>query len=256
MPSTVIKQSKLFEFLNGKETNFVFTTKDYGLFKPIDGNRNLNHLHLSRLKKSIINNYLYTVIIINEKYEIIDGQHRYNVAKELNLPLNYIICEGYGLEEVHILNKISKTWNADDYLAGYCNLGYKDYIIYDEFKKKYGFGHYESMLMLSEVYAKHLSETFSNGNFKVKDYASAVKLAENIKKIGKIYDGYKRKAFVACMYQLTKHNPNFDFDEFHHKLKLQPTLLVDCATSTQYKDVIEEIYNYKRRDKISFRYSK
>ena len=36
-------------------------------------------------------------------------------------------CDGYGLNEVHILNQNSKTWNADDYLAGYCNLGNKNY---------------------------------------------------------------------------------------------------------------------------------
>ena len=32
-------------------------------------------------------NYLFTVIIVNEKnYEIIDGQHRFEVIKELKLP--------------------------------------------------------------------------------------------------------------------------------------------------------------------------
>jgi hypothetical protein len=94
----------------------VQTTKDYYLFTPIDGNRNKNLLHLNRLKKSINENYLFTVIIVNENYQIIDGQHRFDVIKELNLPLHYIVCVGYGLKEVHILNQISKTWNADDYL--------------------------------------------------------------------------------------------------------------------------------------------
>ena len=63
--------------------NHVHTTTDYFLFKPINGNRNINRLHLSRLKKSIEENYLFTVIIVNENYEIIDGQHRFECIKEL-----------------------------------------------------------------------------------------------------------------------------------------------------------------------------
>ena len=91
--------------------NHVYTTNDYTLFTSIDGNRTKNKLHIKRLKQSIKENYLFTVIIVNENYEIIDGQHRFDVIKELNLPLYYIICEGYGLAEVHILNQISKTQN-------------------------------------------------------------------------------------------------------------------------------------------------
>ena len=79
-------------------------------------------MHINRLKKSMADNYLFTVIIVNENYEIIDGQHRFDVIK-IKTPLHYIMCCGYGLNEVHILNQNSKTWNADDYATGYCNLG-------------------------------------------------------------------------------------------------------------------------------------
>lgn len=105
-----------------KHSNQVHTTTDYFLFKPIEGNRNKNLLHINRLKKSMAETYLFTVIIVNEKYEIIDGQHRFECVKELKLPMHYIVCKGYGLNEVHVLNQNSKTWNADDYLTGYCNL--------------------------------------------------------------------------------------------------------------------------------------
>jgi hypothetical protein len=152
-------------------TNQVHTTKDYFLFKSIDGNRNKNLLHINRLKKSMQECYLFTVIIVNEKYEIIDGQHRFDVIEELKLPLNYIICKGYGLNEVHRLNTNSKTWNADDYLEGYCRLGYIDYI---------------TELMI--------------------------------------------------------------------KLKSQPTALQDCNDVSSYIALIEEIYNYRRREKVNLRY--
>ena len=71
-----------------KHSNQVHTTTDYFLFKPIDGNRNKNLLHINRLKKSMSENYLFTVIIVNEKYEIIDGQHRFDVIQDLKHSLS------------------------------------------------------------------------------------------------------------------------------------------------------------------------
>lgn len=231
----------------------VHTTNDYFLFKPIDGNRNKNLLHINRLKKSMSENYLFTVIIVNEKYEIIDGQHRFDVIQELKLPLNYIICFGYGLNEVHVLNQNSKTWNSDDYLTGYCNLGYEDYIIYDDFKKKYNLGHNETMSLLTGVPNKVDVELFYRGDFKVKSLKSAENIIEKIFMIEPYYKSVRRRSFIYAMMSLFK-NPNFEFIEFLQKLKIQPTALQDCTNQTNYKILIEEIYNYKRRDKVNLRY--
>jgi hypothetical protein len=234
-------------------TNQVHTTKDYFLFNSIDGNRNKNLLHINRLKKSMQENYLFTVIIVNEKYEIIDGQHRFDVIKELNLPLNYIICKGYGLNEVHILNQNSKTWNSDDYLTGYCNLGYEDYINYAIFKDKYNLGHNEAMSLLSGVPNKIDIEVFYKGEFKIKSLKNAEDIIQKIMMIEPYYLGVRRRSFIYTIMSLFK-NRNFEFTEFLQKLKLQPTAMTNCSTTNQYVSLIEEIYNYRRREKVNLRY--
>jgi hypothetical protein len=231
----------------------VHTTEDYFMFKPIDGNRNKNLLHINRLKKSMAENYLFTVIIVNEKYEIIDGQHRFHVIEELKLPLNYIVCKGYALEEVHILNANSKTWNSDDYLEGYCSLGYKDYIKYKEFKEKYKIGHNECMLLLAGQHHANITQSYYAGLFSIKSYDNACKTIEKIFLVEPYYDGFKRRSFINTMICLFK-NPEFEFTEFLQKLKLQPTALVNCSDITQYTSLIEEIYNYRRREKVNLRY--
>lgn len=238
-----------------KITNQVHTTKDYFLFKPIGGNRKKNPLHIKRLKKSMESNYLFTVIIVNDKYEIIDGQHRFEVIKELELPLNYVICKGYGLNEVHVLNQNSKIWKSEDYLHGYCDLGMIDYMIYREFKNKYKFGHNESMAMLTNVTRGGGSaiQKFKDGEFKVSNLSLAEKYANNITKISSIYDGYNRRSFVYAMLTLFK-KENFVFSEFIKKLERQKTALTDCVSSDQYISLIEEIYNYHRREKVNLRY--
>ena len=46
----------------------------------------------------------------------------------------------------------------------------------------------------------------------------------------------------------------FSFDEFIKKLKIQSTKLVDCINQDQYTMLIEDIYNFKRKEKVNLRY--
>ena len=239
-----------------KHSSQIHTTTDYHLFKSIEGNRHKNLFHINRLKKSMSENYLFTVIIVNEKYEIIDGHHRFNVIQELKLPLNYVVCNGYGLAEVHILNQNSKTWNADDYLDGYCRLNYPNYLKYAEFKKRYGFGHTETLTILGGYTSNPGTDRikiFYKGEFEIKDYKKACEIADKIESIGQYYSGHKRRTFVFAMLVLFN-NKNFEFSEFIQKLKTQPTAMVHCINTQQYISLIEEIYNYRRREKINLRY--
>jgi len=112
-----------------KEVNQVYKTNDYSKFKSKDGNRNLNELHLKRLTESVKQNDLLHAnpILVNEKYEIIDGQHRFNVCRELGKSVHYIKVKGLGLNEIQILNANSKNWKLEDYVEGYCNMGFQEY---------------------------------------------------------------------------------------------------------------------------------
>jgi hypothetical protein len=235
----------------------VHTTTDYSLFKTLNGNRDVNHLHLSRLKESIKKNHLTTIIMVNDKFEIIDGQHRFIICQELKLPINYIIQKNYGLNEVQILNANMKNWQTQDYVNGYCDLGYKDYILYRDFVNEYGFNSQVAILLLSEETSggnKFSAGTkFKEGKFKVKDLNNAKKMAEKIMMIEPYYKGYLRRSFINALVSMFK-NKNFEFTEFIAKLKQQPTTMQDCTSTTQYKVLIEEIYNYRRREKINLRF--
>ena len=234
----------------------VYKTFDYSLFKTIKGNRDRKIPHLKRLEKSITDKYLFTVIIVNEKHEIIDGQHRFEIIKKHGLPLYYIVCKGYGLNEVHVLNANSRTWNADDYMDGYIELGYGDYIIYKDFKSKYKLGHNESLMLLagncSSVGSNNYSK-FANGEFKIKSLSKAEDIMTKILQYEKYYQGVRRRIFIFTMISLFN-NKNFEHTEFLQKLKIQPTALQDCTSIESYKLLIEEIYNYRRREKVNLRF--
>jgi hypothetical protein len=235
----------------------VHTTKDYSLFRTLNGNRDVNQLHLTRLKESIKKNHLTTIIMVNDKFEIIDGQHRYLISQELNLPINYIISKNYGLNEVQILNANMKNWATIDYVNGYCDLGYKDYIIYRDFVEEYSLNNQVAILILSgEQFGGNdvsVTSKFKEGLFKVNNINNSIKIVEKLQMIKPYYDGCMRRSFVIAMLGMFK-NQNFEFTEFIAKLKQQPTTLQDCTNTTQYRSLIEEIYNYRRREKVNLRY--
>jgi hypothetical protein len=68
------------------------------------------------------------------------------------------------------------------------------------------------------------------------------------------YNGYNRSTFVQALLGMFRID-EFDFTQFIKKLSIQGGKLIDCTSVTQYRLLIEEIYNYKSRDKVNLRYT-
>ena len=238
------------------QTMQVHTTKDYSLFKSLDGNRQVNQLHVSRIKKSMEDQTLVSPIIVNENYEIIDGQHRFQALQELDKPVHYIVNEGYGLSETQILNVNHKNWNTEAFLNSYCDLLYPDYLRFRDFYKDYEFSITSALVIAlsseNERAGSSLNK-FRAGDLEFDDVVGARDRADRIVMIGQFYEKYNESVFVGAMISLFN-NPGFEFTHFLSKLKLQPTALQPQRTADQYKLLIEDIYNYKSRNKVSLRY--
>ena len=69
-----------------KIVNQVHSTNEHSVFKIQIGNRPVNNNHVARLIISMKKSYLMSPLIVNEKMEVIDGQHRLSAQKELKLP--------------------------------------------------------------------------------------------------------------------------------------------------------------------------
>lgn len=259
--TTTEKESMTF---NGQ----ILKTKDYHIFSFVSGNRKINEAHARRLEKSFLKRYLLSPIIVNEFYQIIDGQHRYTVCKRLSLPIYYIIVNGYGLDEVQILNTNSSNWKKIDYLNAYCDLKSPEYLKFKRFMQTYpdfGFQVCEMLLSLKTINrAQEVNKntasgvtyfrTFEDGDFVCVDYDLSCKMADQILEIKQYNQSViNRKTFVAAMLQLLK-NDQFDHYEFMAKLSLQPSSLIDCVNVSQYKSLIEEIYNWRRKNKVNLRF--
>lgn len=226
----------------------VVRTKEYHLFSHLDGNRSINTSHVNRLKESMKEQYLVSPIIVNGKYEIIDGQHRFEAIKELGLPLLYIMVKQYGLEEVQRFNSNQKNFSYEDFANGYIDLGNEDYKTLKEFRQKYDLDWGVSIALLTGTSHRSAtdSEKFKSGQFKVKSYKQAVEIADKILEIGQFYPDYNKKYFMYAAIRMIK-TPGYNQKHMMDKLRYLSTKLVACSSSEDYLKLLETIYNFKTR---------
>ena len=155
-------------------------------------------------------------------------------------------------------------------MDGYANMGIQSYVKLKAFVEKNDDFNFNDCLALCSNISTHAgmtlsgknridrdstnqSQVFEEGTWTGKDFDLAQEWVNKIRMIKSFYSGYNKSSFVGTMITLFNH-PYFDMSEFMHKLRLQPTALVDCANRDQYKTLIEDIYNYRSRNKVSFKY--
>lgn len=253
------------EVLENKKANItiignVYETYNYDMFKTLEGNRETNKVHIGKLINSMEEIYLVSPIIVNSRMEIIDGQHRYEAAKAIDLPIRYIIDQNAGLRAVQLLNSRSKDWGFDDYLNSYVKLGYNEYIIYKEFKDKHNLSHSICRALLhakdggsvgGEQYNK--GQMFKDGRLEIRRLEFAEKIAAFIIECSEFYKLSTGYSFAAAIMTLSE-NKDFDFDIFKSKLKTQQGKMYPCNNIKQTIELIESIYNYRNRNKVNLRF--
>ena len=87
----------------------IFEEENYDIFVKLDDNRDVLSGRLNKLIASISERYVLNPIIVNEKFEIIDGQGRYEALKKLNRPIHYIIAPGAASDDCRRMNKYNTT---------------------------------------------------------------------------------------------------------------------------------------------------
>jgi hypothetical protein len=244
-----------------KEQNVLHTT-DYSRFKFMLGNRKIDTNNLARLIQSFKKNYLYSPILVNQKMEIVDGQHRFMAAKTLQLPINYIVVKNYGIDEVQVLNTNGSNWLGKDFLSMYVERGYDSYIKLQKFMEDFpDFGIKSAIKIVTngtdtdgKVHAiDDKRKDFQEGRLKIHNIRLAYENAGKIMEYKKYFNAYTHLRFVSTMIALFKIR-NFDNNTLLHKISLSPTSLVACHNIEQYKELLEKIYNHHTRQKLNFRF--
>lgn len=128
--------------LLSKHVADVFSTMNYNRFKALEGNREEVEIRAGKIKSSVdAVGYVPAPIIVNEHYEIIDGQARFYYCKAAGLPIVYMVVPGLTIDHCVAMNINSTNWNVRDYIHSYAQRGFPAYCALERFfeESRYGF---------------------------------------------------------------------------------------------------------------------
>lgn len=112
-----------------KIINEVHLTDEYGKFKKLKGNRTVDSMRIAKIRESVKKiGFVNGPIIVNENFEVIDGQGRLEVCRTDNVPVPYIVIDGIGVEECISMNINQSNWKTTDYIKAYADLERPDYV--------------------------------------------------------------------------------------------------------------------------------
>ena len=107
----------------------IYTTTEYGIFVFADWNRDVSNARVVKMMESITRvGWLPEPILVNEHFEVIDGQSRLKALEALGMPVEFCIARGIGRTECQMMNIFQKNWTTSDYINSYIADGNDNYI--------------------------------------------------------------------------------------------------------------------------------
>lgn len=234
----------------------ILKTNDYSIFRKHSCNRDLNQENLNKIRNSInFKNMLsYRPIIVNKLMEVIDGQHRLEIAKQLNLEIYYIIQEESENIDIVLLNNNQRGWGSHDYLNFYCRQGNEEYLKLRQFIEKNNIKDVANALIIIGQYGSNYSSIFKAGRLKLPQSMSdfqnkwiCIKSMQD--RLDAIMVGnnryfYKGARFIRALIIISSME-GFDFNHFLKRFEWRLDALHSCDKVQNYVEMFKGIYNYR-----------
>jgi len=244
----------------------IYYTEDLAQFKLIGANRLIDPKHVDRLKRRIAEKNLLAQypILVDRDWQVKDGQHRLQAAKELELGIYYIIDESSDIEDIAKAAGATKSWELESYLHHYVSLGLSAYIELEEFCKKYpiiplytavSIGYRKGQRSRVAGAAQEAREAFKNGEFLFANKETLYELVRYLLDFQQYFPDSGARSFVGAVARLVKAR-DYDHERMKRKLEFGSHLLTKQATTAQYLKILEDIYNYKAQEASYVRLSK
>ena len=234
-------------------------TKDYTRFELYSINRDVSREKF--LKKSLekygwISAFpMYVVRNGATKLKIKDGHHRFHVAKQLNIPVKYVLCEENGMS-IHELNKTMRSWSINDYLDSYVKQGRTSYRYLKQYCTRTGISVSVAIPLLYGNYGgssgNALLNQFKDGLFETsQEGINTALIVEQIVSVmnNEARDFASHKNFVGAIAKVCAVS-EVNREQLIKKLKKHSSLLRKQPTVDLYLKNIEEVYNRQSRSDI------
>lgn len=229
-----------------KRVKEIFETMDYEKFKFFKENRKLNPRNYAKLVASMEEEQLLIPIIVNSKFEIIDGQHRFTAARELNKPIFYFINEDYGLKETKIANMVASTWTIEDFLHMLMESGMPEYEEINSIQEKYGIRLTDILKIFAQIQGKNLkimTKNFQMGTITLEGMEKVIEFLENLNDFD-FFPFYRSRNFF-CAFMKLYFQKDYDHEKMKERLKVRRGSFEYKGTADDYLLMLtKEVYSF------------
>lgn len=230
------------------------STTNYTMFRYLDGNRKVRDAHVKALMRSIQKQNLLEAnpIIVNNKMEVIDGQHRLEATKRLGIPVHYSVIGDVNIETVMDL-QTAKKWTIRDVIDRWCVAGNNDYIVLRDFCDYYGVSPALAMSLLSDSsYKSGTNQALTEGRFKVTKLQQAKKFADKYIEVRKLINKKfaDSREFILAFQEISK-SENYSQAQMLSKLGHSAHTLELRDNKAEYMHDLENVYNRFERQAVT-----
>jgi len=190
----------------------------------------------------------YWPIVVRENgngtYHIEDGQHRHLFARQLTLPIYFVVAnDDFSIAEV---NNTQKIWSVVDYVDCYIEKQIDSYRIGKEFKERYKIPITTAFALLAGTASfSNIDAEFRSGEFVIKDQDWAERVATVYSQIAQLSSEVSNVRFLETCMALCRVE-SFDSKRLIQGAKRCREKLVAYANRDGYLSMCEELYNYSR----------
>lgn len=233
----------------------VLQTSAYGMFKQLMGNRATDILRVKKLVKSISEVGQLQPIIVNENFEVIDGQARLAALEQLGLPVQYIIAKNYGHKECVAMNSSQTKWGAMAYIKSFADLGLNSYIYLQSLTREFNFAlNVITSAATSKVNVRPGVIGIKSGNYELstEQYEEARELLRYCEAFRPAINTLKgrHEYYYMALIAIKRDMPEVDSERLLNAAVSHPELLRECTSIDGAMGYLEAAYNYHRQNKL------
>ena len=167
---------------------FSVPRKDFSKFKILERNRDTSKAHVNKLIGSLQEpRGQVEPITINEKWEVVNGQHRLEAAEDGGLDhVIVIMSHGATIKDVIVMNTTQKRWIFWDFLKCHSHESASNSAEYQKlqkFLKDYPISHKAALWLLTGNNHDYGMEDFEAGTLKILHLEEAQKQGDLLRKV-------------------------------------------------------------------------
>lgn len=241
-------------------------TQDYTKFNLLSGNRPIDKGHLRKLKKSIEENNRLNLhpIIVNKNFEIIDGQHRLQAAKELGVDIYYIKSDTINDDHLIESNVNQKSFEAENYIEYFSTKNkLPDYVELRNYMNMTKLKPKAILTLILGSVSTEILQFLKTGKFKLpKDKAYEKHILSYLDFMAYVNDKRVKPISMFSNHYFTKAyrwiclTNGFEYEVFVKKLDQRWFDLKPQRGAEEWYRLLLSIYNFKNHNRIEDEYAK